>query len=240
MPDYVSTIGIGRPIANYEILIVDEHNQLCPQNVAGELLISSVGLARGYLNQQDKTNEAFILDPVHPESGKRYYRSGDLVRLQNDVIEYMGRKDLQVKIRGYRIEIGEIEDNLAKYEGIRDVAVIAKDGTDGSKMLVAFYTSRDGGGLSRNELQSFLKSKLPAYMVPSHFVPIDAMPVSPTGKIDRKQLAFFEYDMQDEEETDYIPPENELQLEISAAWEKVLGRTRIGIHEDFFEAGGIL
>lgn len=238
VPDYVSTIGIGRPIANYEILIVDEHNQLCPQNVAGELLISSVGLARGYLNQQDKTNEAFILDPVHPESGKRYYRSGDLVRLQNDVIEYMGRKDLQVKIRGYRIEIGEIEDNLAKYEGIRDVAVIAKDGADGSKMLVAFYTSRDGGGLSRSELQSFLKSKLPAYMVPSHFVPLDAMPVSPTGKIDRKQLAFFEYDMQDEEETDYIPPEDELQLEISAAWEKVLGRIRIGIHEDFFEAGG--
>ncbi len=238
VPDDVSTISIGRPIANYEVLIVNEHNQLCPQNVTGELLISSVGLAKGYLNQQDKTDEVFISDPVHPESGKKYYRSGDLVRLQGNVIEYIGRKDLQVKIRGYRIEIGEIEDTLAKYEGIKDVAVIAKDGADGSKMLVAFYTSRDGGELSRNGLQIFLKNKLPAYMVPSIIIPIEAMPVSPTGKIDRKQLLLYEYDLQNEEEADYIPPENGLQREISAAWEKVLGRARIGIHEDFFEAGG--
>lgn len=238
VPDDMSTISIGRPIANYEVLIVNEHNQLCPQNVMGELLISSVGLAKGYLNQQDKTDEVFVPDPVHPGSGKRYYRSGDLVRLQGDVIEYMGRKDLQVKIRGYRIEIGEIEDNLTKYEGIKDVAVIARDGTDGSKMLVAFYTSRDGGELSRNELQAFLKSKLPAYMVPSIFIPVEAMPVSPTGKIDRKQLLLYEYYLQDEEEANYIPPENELQREVAAAWEKVLGRARMGIHEDFFEAGG--
>ncbi|AZK45528.1 non-ribosomal peptide synthetase [Paenibacillus lentus] len=238
VPDNISMISIGRPIANYEVFIVNEHNQLCPQNVIGELLISSVGLAKGYLNQQDKTDEVFIPDPIAPASGKTFYRSGDLVRLQGDVIEYMGRKDLQVKIRGYRIEIGEIEDTLAKYEGIKDVAVIAKDGADGSKMLVAFYTSRDGGELSRNELQTYLKSKLPAYMVPSIFIAIEAMPVSPTGKIDRKQLLLYEYDQQEAEEENYIPPENELQREVSAAWEKVLGRARIGIHEDFFEAGG--
>lgn len=238
LPDDISTISIGRPIANYEVLIVDEHNQLCPQNVMGELLISSVGLAKGYLNQPDKTDEAFILDPVHPESGRRYYRSGDLVRFHNDVIEYMGRKDLQVKIRGYRIEIGEIEDNLAKYEGIKDAAVIAKDGADGSKVLAAFYTPREGAVLSRHKLQSFLRSKLPSYMVPSLFTLIDAMPLSPTGKIDRKQLANYECDLQEEEDTNYSPPENELQRQISAAWEKVLGRVRIGIHEDFFEAGG--
>ena len=131
--------------ANYELYIVNEHNELCPTCVTGESLICSVGVAKGYLNQPEKTKEAFILDPITPESGKQYYRSGDLVRLSpNGQVEYRGRKDSQVKIRGFRIEIGEIEDNLAKHEQVKDIAVIPRMDEDGTKMLAAFYTTHDG------------------------------------------------------------------------------------------------
>lgn len=239
LPEYLSTVSIGKPIHNYEVLIVNGNNQPCPQNVAGELLIHSVGLARGYLNQPQKTEESFVMDPVHPESGKMYYRSGDLVRLSNGGLEYVGRKDLQVKIRGYRIEIGEIEENLAKHDDIKDVAIIAKSNDNGEKMLVAFYTSKVGDALSKSELASFLKAKVPAYMVPSHFVFLESMPVSPTGKMDRKRLDVYEIpDTLDEVSEHYAAPENELQRQIADAWQQVLHKGSVGIHDDFFEIGG--
>ncbi|WP_410772339.1 amino acid adenylation domain-containing protein [Fontibacillus sp. BL9] len=234
----LTTVSIGKPLANYEVLIVNEKQQLCPLNVVGELWIHSVGLAKGYLNQPEKTDEAFVMDPVDPASGKKYYRSGDLVRLQEDGIEYVGRKDLQVKIRGYRIEIGEIEENLAKHEQIRDTAIIVKEDAAGEKMLAAFYTSKTGVAIGKAELTSFLKTKVPAYMVPGYFVCLDAMPVSPTGKIDRKRLGLLELPVIDEDNPDFEAPENKLQKEIAAAWEKVLRRSSIGIHDDFFEIGG--
>ncbi|MGF7049483.1 amino acid adenylation domain-containing protein/thioester reductase-like protein [Paenibacillus sp. DS2015] len=238
VPDQLSNICIGTPISNYEVLIVNENNQLCPLNVMGELLISSIGMAKGYLNQQAKTDEVFVSDPMNPNSGKRYYRSGDMVTLTENGIQYMGRKDLQVKIRGYRIEIGEIEDNLAKLDNIKDVAIIAKEEADGTKILVAFYTSKDGDAIGKHELVQSLSTKVPAYMIPSHFGYLEVMPVSPTGKIDRKQLAVYEVEVVEEENTHYDAPRNELEQEISAAWEKAIKRTRIGIHDDFFEVGG--
>ncbi len=238
VPDEWTTVSIGKPLANYEVLIVNDKDQLCPLNVTGELLIHSVGLAKGYLNQPEKTEEAFVMDPVNHGSGKKYYRSGDLVRLQEGGIEYVGRKDLQVKIRGYRIEIGEIEENLAKHDAIRDTAIIVKEDESGEKMLVAFYTSKDGAPIGKTELASFLKTKVPAYMVPSYFVCLDAMPVSPTGKIDRKRLGVMELPAIEEDGEDFAAPENELQREIASAWEKVLRRGSIGIHDDFFEIGG--
>ncbi|WP_334075538.1 MULTISPECIES: amino acid adenylation domain-containing protein [Paenibacillus] len=240
VPEHLNTISIGKPLANYEVLIVNELLQPCPVNVAGELLIHSVGLAKGYLNQPEKTGEAFISDPVNPGSDKRYYRSGDLVRLQQDGgIEYVGRKDLQVKIRGYRIEIGEIEENLIKHEALKDAAVIVKEDEAGEKELVAFYTSKNEMPVEKAELVAFMKSKVPAYMVPSHFIWLEAMPVSPTGKIDRRKLGLHELP---EEEgnggADAAPPENELQAEIAAAWAKALRLRAVGIHDDFFEIGG--
>lgn len=240
VPDHLNTISIGKPLANYEVLIVNELLQPCPVNVAGELLIHSVGLAKGYLNQPEKTEEAFIPDPVNPGSGKRYYRSGDLVRLLRDGgIEYVGRKDLQVKIRGYRIEIGEIEENLVKHGDLKDAAVIVKEDEAGEKLLVAFYTSKNGAPVEKTELVAYMKSKVPAYMVPSQFVFLEAMPVSPTGKIDRRKLGLYELP---EEEAyggaDAAPPENELQAEIAAAWAKALRLRSVGIHDDFFEIGG--
>ncbi|SDG17301.1 amino acid adenylation domain-containing protein/thioester reductase domain-containing protein [Fontibacillus panacisegetis] len=237
--EHLSTISIGKPIHNYEVLIVNENNQPCPINVSGELLIHSVGLARGYLNQPEKTEEAFIKDPVHLGSDKRFYRSGDLVRLSSGGLEYIGRKDLQVKIRGYRIEIGEIEENLAKHDDIKDVAIIAKSNDVGEKMLVAFYTSKEGTPIHKSELASFLKAKVPTYMVPSHFVFLESMPISPTGKMDRKRLDIYDIpETLEEVSENYAAPENELQQTIASAWQQVLHRTSIGIYDDFFEIGG--
>ncbi|GAA0409209.1 amino acid adenylation domain-containing protein [Paenibacillus motobuensis] len=235
----LTTVSIGKPIANYEVLIVNENDQLCPVNVMGELLIHSIGLAKGYLNLPDKTEEAFIIDPTDPTSGKRYYRSGDLVRLLNDGgIEYMGRKDLQVKIRGYRIEIGEIEENLAKHEKVKDVAVIVKEDDNGEKMLIGFYTSKSGEEIGKQELATFLKTKVPAYMVPGQFMMLESMPLSPTGKIDRKRLGTYDIPVQVEEDFNYVAPVTELEKEIAVAWENSLHRSRVGLYDNFFEIGG--
>ncbi|WP_438348686.1 amino acid adenylation domain-containing protein [Paenibacillus sp. FA6] len=238
VPDDISSIPIGVPLTNYEVLIVNENDQPCPLNVMGELLISSVGIAKGYLNLQEKTNEVFISDPIHPNSGKRYYRSGDMVMLQKNGIQYVSRKDLQVKIRGYRIEIGEIEENLVKYENIKETAIIAKAETDGTKFLVAFYTSKNGRAISKSELVQYLSKKVPSYMVPSYFCYLEEMPVSPTAKIDRKQLALYEVEVTVVDNSNYEAPRNELEQEISEAWEKAMNLTHIGIHDDFFEVGG--
>ncbi|MWV42875.1 amino acid adenylation domain-containing protein [Paenibacillus sp. HJL G12] len=238
VPDELSTVYIGRPMANYELYVVNENNQLCPTCVTGELLISSIGVAKGYLNQPEKTKEVFISDPINQASGKKFYRTGDMVRLlPNGEVEYRGRKDSQVKIRGFRIEIGEIEDNLAKHEGVKDVAVIPVTEDDGTKMLAGFYTSSDGQATSSKELVQFLSKKVPSYMVPKYMCFLKEMPLSPTGKIDRKKLATYEL-THEEVDSDYIAPVTDLQRQVSEAWEKALSQPRISIHDDFFEIGG--
>lgn len=240
LPDDLATVYIGTPFDNYEVYIVNEQNKLCPTCVTGELLICSVGVAKGYLNQPDKTKEAFIQDPVTPESGKQFYRSGDLVRLlPNGQVEYRGRKDSQVKIRGFRIEIGEIEDNLAKHKDVKDIAVIPRTDENGTKILAAFYTTNDGQAASAKELVQFLSQKVPSYMVPKYICFIEEMPLSPTGKIDRKKLALFEVSLEmEQDDTQYVAPVNEVQMDVSTAWGQSLGLSKIGIHEDFFEIGG--
>ncbi|WP_211747806.1 non-ribosomal peptide synthetase [Paenibacillus sp. Marseille-Q4541] len=238
LPEHIATVCIGKPLANYELFVVDENNELCPTCVTGELLISSIGVAKGYLNQPEKTREVFIPDPITPDSGRTVYRTGDLVRLlPNGEVEYRGRKDSQVKIRGFRIEIGEIEDNLAKHDLVKEIAVIARPDADGIKILVGFYTTNDGQVIPHSELVQFLSKKVPNYMIPKYFSHLEQMPLSPTGKMDRKKLALFEINI-DHEDATYEAPENELQKQVSLAWEKALGQTRIGIHDDFFEIGG--
>lgn len=237
VPEDVSTIVIGTPLANYELYIVDGNNDLCPIGVTGELLISSVGVAKGYLNQPEKTKEAFISDPIRPGSGKKFYRSGDLVRLlPNGQVEYRGRRDSQIKIRGFRIEIGEIENSFAKHENIKDVAVIPIT-EDGNKLLAAFYTTNDGAAIPKKDLVQYLSKKVPGYMVPTYMQHVVEMPLSPTGKVDRKQLAAYELKA-DENDSVYTAPENEIQQAVAASWEQVLDLQRISIHDDFFEIGG--
>lgn len=238
LPEHIATVCIGKPLANYELFVVDENNELCPTCVTGELLISSIGVAKGYLNQPEKTREVFIPDPMNPNSGKTFYRTGDLVRLlPNGEVEYRGRRDSQVKIRGFRIEIGEIEDNLAKHDLVKEIAVIARPDKDGIKILVGFYTTNDGQVIPQSELIQFLSKKVPNYMVPKYFSHLEEMPLSPTGKMDRKKLALYEINSE-HEDAEYEAPENELQIQVSEAWQKALGQTRIGIHDDFFQIGG--
>jgi len=185
-------VPIGRPIANTEVYILDERRQVVPVGVAGELHIGGLGLARGYWRRPELTAERFIPDPFSGEGGDRLYRTGDLVRyLEDGEIEYLGRLDQQVKVRGHRIELGEIEAVLSQHEGVRQSVVIAREDTPGLKQLVAYVvseTERGEQGVSSTELRSHLKEKLPDYMIPSFFVAMEEIPLTPNGKVDRRGL----------------------------------------------------
>lgn len=236
IPDDLTNVPIGKPIANYKVYIVNEANRLSPLNVHGEVCISTVGLAKGYLNQPDKTAAAFVPNPF--AEGETMYRSGDLAKLlPNGTIEYVGRRDSQIKIRGHRIEIGEIEDNFIKIANVQNVAVIPKKEANGQNMLVGFFTSRDGQRLSPAAIKREIGEKLPAYFVPKRIVQLDEMPLSPTGKIDRKTLAGYEH-REENGEVNGPLPENDVQVAIANAWIEALELEQVGIHDDFFACGG--
>ncbi|MEC0230608.1 non-ribosomal peptide synthetase family protein [Paenibacillus alba] len=239
IPEKLTHIPIGTPNGNYRVYIVNQELQLCPLNVPGELLIASVGLAKGYLNQSLKTAEAFIPSPFNPD--EMVYKSGDIVKLLEDgTIEYVTRRDSQVKIRGHRIEIGAIEDYLTKYPNIQDTAVIPVKEPGGQQALVGYYTTKDGSPLPASLIRTFLHDKLPAYYVPKWLVQLEEMPLSPTGKVERKKLAGYEFE-QNEEQTfidETKRPATEYQKLIAAAWEANLGKKQLSIEDDFFEIGG--
>ncbi|HKQ08711.1 MAG TPA: amino acid adenylation domain-containing protein, partial [Blastocatellia bacterium] len=181
---------IGRPIANTQIYILDQHRQPVPMGVAGELYIGGAGVGRGYLGRPEQTAERFLADPFVESSG-RMYRSGDLARWREDGrIEFLGRDDFQVKIRGYRIELGEIEARLAEHAGVGEVVVMARENTVGDKRLVAYYTpvEANGEGLGAEELRAYLGDKLPEYMLPTAYVRLERLPLTPNGKVDRQAL----------------------------------------------------
>ncbi|WP_058300807.1 non-ribosomal peptide synthetase family protein [Gorillibacterium timonense] len=239
LPENVAIVSIGKPMANYRVYIVNELNRLCPPGVTGELIIESPGVGLGYLNQPEKTREAFIPDPFRPSSGKRFYRTGDLAKLCPDgELEYAGRRDNQVKIRGYRIEIGEIEDHLAKHVALGDVAVVAMPDTDGSKMLTAFYTLKTEKRVTKSELVSYLEQKLPSYMIPKHFRQLPDFPLSPNRKIDRKALVQLGPGEDDDLREDFTAPRTALETEVAAAWGQALGLHRVGLQDNFFTIGG--
>ncbi|MBD2015192.1 amino acid adenylation domain-containing protein [Microcoleus sp. FACHB-53] len=181
--------SIGHPIANTKIYILDTENQPVPIGVPGELHIGGVGLARGYLNRPDLTEQKFIPNPFSDESGSRLYKTGDLARyLPDGNIEYLGRIDNQVKIRGFRIELGEIEAVLSQHPAVLETVVVARQDVSDRKYLAAYIVPRDSGVISRNDLRSFLKEKLPVHMIPGVFVMLDALPLTPNGKVDRQAL----------------------------------------------------
>jgi acyl-coenzyme A synthetase/AMP-(fatty) acid ligase len=181
-------VPIGRPIANTQLYVLDRHMNPLPPGVAGELYIGGAGVARGYLNRPELTRERFLADPFVEGPGRCLYKTGDLVRHRVDgTLEYLGRTDDQVKIRGYRIELGEIESKLAQHVGIRSCAVMVDDSVPGNKKLVA-YVVLAGARPPVEELRASLEEFLPAYMVPSEFAFIDAMPLTSNGKVDRKAL----------------------------------------------------
>ncbi len=225
-------IPIGRPVANSDIYILDADGCLLPAGVPGELYVAGPGLARGYLKRPELTAEKFMNNPFR--AGQKMYRTGDLARwLPDGNIEFMGRIDEQVKIRGYRIELGEIEHALKNCEGIKDAVVIARDLGGGDKTLCAYIVS--GPEVIIDDLKSVLKKSLPEYMVPSYFMVLDNIPLTPNGKTDRKKLP--EPDIK-KEKKDGRAAESETEIKVYEAWKKVLGISDIGMSDNFFALGG--
>jgi acyl-CoA synthetase (AMP-forming)/AMP-acid ligase II/acyl carrier protein len=232
------TIPIGRPIANTELYIVDRKMQPVPVGVAGELFIGGDGVARGYLNRPELTAERFIDDPFSDEPDARLYRTGDLARYRpNGNIEFLGRIDHQVKIRGHRIELGEIEAVLGQHPAVREAVVIAREDVPGDKRLVAYIILHQKRGVSSSELRDYLKKKLPEFMVPSNFVTLDAFPLTPNGKVNRRALP-IPASVRPELENDYVAPRSSTEKVLAKVWSEVLGVEKIGIYDNFFDLGG--
>jgi amino acid adenylation domain-containing protein len=226
-------ISLGSPFCSSTIYILDGNRRLTPMGVAGEICIGGAGLARGYLNQPKLTAEKFVSDPYR--EGERIYLTGDLGRrLADGTIEFMGRKDQQVKIRGYRIEPGEIEAILCQHEDI-NMAVVTVITAGGEKELVAYLVASRESDI--RDLRDFLGARLPAYMVPAHFVRLDKMPLTLNGKIDRRALPHPSAG-ELPAHTRYVAPRNEIERELVATWQDLLGKERIGIRDNFFDLGG--
>jgi amino acid adenylation domain-containing protein len=229
-------VTIGRPLPNTQVYILDESRQPVPIGVPGELYLAGDGLARGYFGRQDLTTERFIPNPFSSQPGMRMYRTGDLARfLEDGNIQYLGRIDNQVKIRGFRIELEEIEKVLAQHPAIQSAVVLAREDTPGDKRLVA-YVVPSTSSISAPLLQDLVRQRLPEYMVPSAFVELNRLPLSPNGKINRRLLPAP--DKSALEGGKAVRPRDELESMLVEIWQKVLGVAGIGIRDDFFALGG--
>ncbi|PSB49859.1 non-ribosomal peptide synthetase [Cyanosarcina cf. burmensis CCALA 770] len=235
---FISEIPIGRPLANTQIYILDQQLQLVPIGVPGELYIGGAGVARGYFNRPELTAAKFIPNPFTNNTEDRLYKTGDLVRyLPNGNIEFLGRSDYQVKVRGFRIELAEIEALLSQHPSVQDNVVIAREDEPGNKHLLAYILPKSKQKLNTSELREFLRRQLPDYMMPSSFTILETIPLTPNGKIDRRALPAPTYGRQESENT-FVAPRNQLEIQITKIWEKVLGIQPIGVKHNFFELGG--
>ena len=232
-----SPVTIGKPIAGTQCYILDAHRNPVPIGVMGELYIAGGGLARGYYGRPELTNERFVPIPFSEERGARMYRTGDLCRwLPDGHIQYLGRIDHQVKLRGFRIELGEIEAGLAQYPALREVAVIPREDSPGDKRLVAYVVADNPPTDLVEQLRALVRAAMPEYMVPAHFVMMQALPRTPNGKLDRKALPAPEgtaYTTRDHED-----PLGEIEATLAQIWSDVLKIERVGRHDRFFDLGG--
>jgi amino acid adenylation domain-containing protein/non-ribosomal peptide synthase protein (TIGR01720 family) len=231
-------VPLGRPLANTQVYLLDKHLRPVPVGVPGELHIGGEGLSQGYLYQPELTAEKFIPHPFSKEPGARLYKTGDLVRtLSNGALDFLGRIDHQVKVRGFRIELGEIEAALGEHPAIQENVVIAWEAAAGEKRLVAYLVPYNGTAPSLQELRSFLKEKLPEYMVPSNFITLDALPLTPNRKIDRRALPEPSPSRPALTET-FIAPRTLKEEVFAKVWSQVLGIEQVGVYDNFFELGG--
>jgi amino acid adenylation domain-containing protein len=229
---------IGRPIANTLLYVLDENLHPVPVNVPGELYIGGDGLARGYLNRPELTAERFVRNPFVMDAKARMYRTGDQVRYRVDgTVEYLGRLDNQVKVRGFRIELGEIESVLATHDRIQDVVVIAREDVPGDQRLVAYVIAKGGDSFTGAPLRAWLMDLLPQYMVPSAFVVLDAFPLTPNGKVDRRALP-APWDTIQETSQSFISPRAGVESAIAEIWRSILHVERVGVEDNFFDLGG--
>jgi amino acid adenylation domain-containing protein len=232
-----ATIPIGRPIRNTRVYVLDARLAPVPIGAPGEICIGGPGVALGYLDRPALTAECFVADPFSPEPGARLYRTGDLGRQRPDgAIEFSGRRDAQVKIRGFRIEPGEVEAALARQPGVGEAAVIAREDAPGDRRLVAYVAPLSPGGLRPAEVRRALAERVPAHMVPSRVVVLDALPRTANGKVDRRALP-----PPGPIRPEHAPaavPTNPLESQLLGVWERLLGVSPIGVDDDFFALGG--
>ena len=232
-----TTIPIGKPIANTQAYILDANLQPVPIGVAGELYVGGDGIAKGYLNRQELTDEKFILNPFRKERANKLYKTGDLVKyLPDGNIEFLGRIDFQVKIRGFRVELGEVEAILAQHPDVQECFVLAREDRPKFKSLVAYLTIATET-LTNRQLRSFLKERLPDYMIPSAFVILDSFPLTPNGKVDRRLLLAPSQELLGESES-FIAPHTQTEKVISEIWSTLLGVEKVSIYDNFFDIGG--
>ncbi|MGE7202903.1 lichenysin non-ribosomal peptide synthetase LicA [Bacillus haynesii] len=228
-------VPIGRPIGNNRFYILDENGALLPDGVEGELYIAGDGVGRGYLNLPDMTRDKFLEDPFVP--GGLMYRTGDAARwLLDGTVDFIGRKDDQVKIRGYRIELGEIESVLQEAPAVEKAVVLARHETGGSLEVCAYIVPKQGGKFHLQVVREHLSKHLPDYMVPSCFVELDEIPLTASGKVDRKALLRHEVSVSGAAE--YEAPRNEYEEKMVGIWQEVLGAEQVGINDQFFDLGG--
>jgi amino acid adenylation domain-containing protein len=241
-PSRRQSVPIGRPIANTRVYILDAQGEPVPIGVAGELYIGGAGVTRGYLRRPELTAERFVPDPYMGQAGARMYKTGDIGRwLADGNLEFIGRNDHQVKIRGYRIELEEITARLQEHRAVEEAIVIAREDTPGEKRLVAYYrpsalhASLDSESLL-SDVRSFLRERLPEYMVPAAYVRMESLPLTPNGKLDREALPTPQGDAYAVRR--YVPPQGDLETALAAIWAERLEQEQVGRHDDFFALGG--
>jgi amino acid adenylation domain-containing protein len=226
---------IGKPVANTQLYILDRELRPLPPGVAGELCVGGAGVGRGYLAEPVRTAQVFVPDPF-VGSGSRLYRTGDLARwLSTGEIEFLGRVDFQVKVRGFRIEPGEIESVIGRHPAVHQAVVLALE-EDGQKRLVAYAVAQAGQTLDVADLRSFVKERLPDYMVPAAFMVLPAMPLTANGKVDRRALPAPVWGRGDDE--GFVEPRNEIEEALAELWKEILKVPRVGAFDSFFELGG--
>jgi amino acid adenylation domain-containing protein len=234
----LTIVPIGRPITNTQIFLLSSDLQPSPVGVPGELYIGGANLARGYLNRPELTAERFVPNPFSAERGARLYRTGDLARYMPDgAIEFLGRSDHQVKVRGVRIELGEIEAALSHHPAVREAVVVAREDVAGDKRLVAYLVSNQHPAPAVGELRAFLKQRLPEYMAPGAFVTLEAMPLTPNGKVDRRALPEPEKARPDLESA-FVAPRTPVEEKLAEIAAQLLRIEKPGVHDNFFELGG--
>ncbi len=233
---FAHTVPIGRPITNHRTYVLDAGLRPVPVGMPGELHIGGAGVGAGYLRRPELTAEKFLPDPFAP--GGRLYKTGDVCRFREDgVIEFLGRNDHQVKVRGFRIELGEIEAALLDYADVAQAVVASREEVRGDVRLVAYLVPRPGGSPDVAELRVFLRGRLPEYMVPSAFVVLASLPLTPAGKVDRKALPTPD-SVRPTLQTRYEAPRTEIETAIAAIWKELLRVDQVGIHDNFFDLGG--
>jgi amino acid adenylation domain-containing protein len=237
-PASIGKVPIGKPVANTQTLVLDPQLQPAPVGMPGELHIGGSRLARGYLHRPALTAERFIPNPFSAEPGARLYKTGDLVRyLPDGSIEFLGRVDHQVKLRGFRIELEEIETVLSQSPGVREAAVIVHGEQSGDKRLMAYLVARERQTLAVDEIRSFLRRKLPEYMIPSAFVVARSLPLTPGGKVDRRALLALGKDKPEFKGT-FVAPRTPIEEALADIWADVLKLEQVGIRDNFFDMGG--